>query len=246
MNLTTAMALNDQGCFLLSQSCVSEALEVFKRALSALKKETQGRPTDSLLSNPPLKNLYHEDGTASCDFTCSLIVVPSSFQKQQQERYKIYSRPLSIQAVPSTSSSFVRCTASDAFTISYNVALASHLQGVEQAMEGECDAASHSLLVAQKLYNLTLQQANYKQDCGIANTRNDHIFAAIFNNLAHVHAMLGEGSHCLAYAQQLIKTLFYLLESGRVSSPQEVSAHKMFLENAHCLLMAPNVSAAAA
>jgi hypothetical protein len=67
-------------------------------------------------------------------------------------------------------------------------------------MEGHACAASHSFIVATKMYKLTLYKchANQQNDGAILNTLNNHVYAAIFSNLAHVHAMLGEISQSKA------------------------------------------------
>jgi hypothetical protein len=58
--------------------------------------------------------------------------------------------------------------------------------------------------------------------------------------------MLSESSHSTAFAEQLLNTFFYLVDSGRVTTVEEAETHKLLLENAHCLLMAPLNSAVAA
>lgn len=250
MTALGSMTLNDRGCFLLSQGCVSEGLEMFKKALSALKSEVQDHEDDLNLSfEKPQKAIYRDCEATADDFCCWLVPVAAPISsKNRQEPFWIYSCPLCIQGqgVPDGTAAAVRSFASDAFTVSLNVALASHLRAVEQVMDGDCDEASHSFLVAMKMYNLTLRQANNVDAAMFFNSRNDHVYAAIFNNLTHVHAMLGEPSHSLAHAEQLLGTLFYLLDSGRVVSAREAKAHSLFLQNAHFLLMAPSSSAAAA
>jgi hypothetical protein len=55
-----------------------------------------------------------------------------------------------MQAVTNSSGQEMWSTSS-AFTISFNVALASHLHGVEQALKGDNVLASHSFMVAMKM-----------------------------------------------------------------------------------------------
>jgi hypothetical protein len=247
MNAVSTIDLNERGCFLLSQGRLSEGLEAFKKALAVLKREIYERSTDLLLSDTSQKSFHQEhEATARTTGQCISGLIPTpNASTREHERFWIFSRPLSMQ-VATEGSVLALCSNSDAFTISFNVALGSHLHGVEQAMEGDNDRASHSFMVAMKMYNLTLSQAKYKRSGVILNTLNDHLYAAIFNNLAHVHAMLGETSHSTVFAEQLLKTLFYLIGSGRVNTVQEATTHKLLLKNAHCLLMAPLNSAAAA
>jgi hypothetical protein len=205
------------------------------------------RTTDLILSDTPQKSYHQEqEATARTIGECISGLIPTpNASKREHERFWIFSRPLSIH-MATEGSGLAMWSNSDAFTISFNVALGSHLNGVEQALEGNNDLASRSFMAAMKMYNLTLTQANYRRSGVIFNTLNDHLYAAIFSNLAHVHAMLGETSHSTVFAEQLLKTLFYLMGSGRVNTVPEATTHKLLLENAHCLLTAPLNSAAAA
>jgi hypothetical protein len=238
MNTVSSTELNQRGCFLLSQGSVSEGLKVFKKALSVLKREIDETPQE------PFYEVHKPTAGTTGAYICWLVPAPKASNKGH-ERFWIFSRPLSMHTVTNSSGEEMWST-SDAFTISFNVALASHLHGVEQALEGDNDRASHSFMVAMKMYNLTLSQANDTRTGAIFNALSDHLYAAIFSNLAHVYAMLGETSYSSAFAGQLLKTLFYLAGSGRVTTVEEVTTHKLLLENAHCLLMAPSTSAAAA
>jgi hypothetical protein len=247
MNTFTSIELNQRGCFFLSQGSVAEGLKEFKKALSVLKKELNDQSKDVLHLHSAPKPLYHEHevtaGTSG-DWFCWLIPAPE-VSKQERERFWIFSRPLSMQRVVE-GSGHILCSNADVFTISFNVALASHLQGVEQELEGDYDQAIDSFIVAVKMYQLTLSQANYERNGSTINILSGELYAAIFNNLAHVHAMSSESIHSTAFAEQLLQTLFYLVLSGHVTTVHEVTTHKMLLENAHCLLMSPSNSAAAA
>jgi hypothetical protein len=251
MNTVSSMELNERGCLLLSQGNVSEGLEVFKKALSVLRKEINDRSRGQLLSVSARKPLYKQHvATAGTTGACLCWCIPfSKASEKEYELFWIFTRPLTMQ-MQANDSGRATWSKSDAFTISFNVALASHLQGVEQALDGDYNLASHSFVVAMKMYELTLSQAKNGAIFNTLNhhfnTLNDHLYAAIFSNLSHVHAMLGETSHSVAFAEQLLKTLFYLVDSGRVTTVQEATTHKLLLENAYCLLMAPSNSAAAA
>jgi hypothetical protein len=202
--------------------------------------KSKDRSSDLLHSDATQKALYKEhDATAETTGA-------SCFW--EHERFLVYSCPLSMQRETNGSSCVMWNYHSDAFTLSFNVALATHLQGIEQEMGGHYDAANHSFMVAMKMYNLTLCQCqtNYEKNGGILNTLNDHVYAAIFSNLAHMHAMLGEISHSTAFTEQLLTTLFYLVDSGRVRTVRETMNHKLLLENAHYVLMASSNSEAAA
>jgi tetratricopeptide (TPR) repeat protein len=237
MCIVTSMDLNERGCSLLSQGRVSEGLQVFKKALFMLKKETHSAQMKPLVRG-------HQSTVAwTGAWFCWLI--PTPIPSKGHERFWIFSRPLSMQRA-TDDSGYVFFSNSDAFTISFNAALASHLQGVEQEFEGDYDLARHSFLVAVKMYNVTLCQANSKKSGVIFSTLSDHLYAVIFSNLAHVYAMLGKTKNSLAFAEQLLKILFYLVCCGRVPTRKMASTHKLLLENAHCLLMSPSNSAAAA
>ena len=144
------------------------------------------------------------------------------------------------------SESDYRSGASDVFTVSFNVALAAHLQGIQDSIDGDMDAAQQSFVIAFKMYNLTLQQSSQGNEDPPVNTRNDLIFAAIFNNLAHVYAALDEDDYSVAAANQLLKALFFLVDSGRITSSQEVETHDAFMKNACLLTMDTRAIAAAA
>jgi hypothetical protein len=250
MTTINSMELNERACFLLSQGSVSEGLHLFKLALSALKNEIKELSTDLNLSDAHTRPLYQEhDGTAGTTgaFFGWLLPAPEAC-KGECERFWIYSQPLSMQRITNSSACDKWSNHSDAFTVSFNVALASHLQGMEQEVGGDSNAASHSFMVAMNMYYLTLRQCqtNHTRNRAIFNTLNDHVYAAIFSNLAHVHVMLGEPYRSTAVAEQLLKTLFYLVDSGRMTSVREVSIHQLLLENAYCLLIASSNSAAAA
>jgi hypothetical protein len=240
MTAGSSMLLNERACLLLSQGSVSEGLALFKKALSVLKNEIEDRSSDLLHSDATQNALYKEHNATAGTTGASYF--------WEHERFWVYSRPLSMQRETNGSACVMWNYHSDAFTLTFNVALASHLKGIEQEMGGHYDAASHFFMVAMKMYNLTLCQCqtNYEENGVISNTLNDHIYAAIFNNLAHVEAMLGEISHSTAFAEQLLTTLFYLVDSGRVRTVRETMTHKLLLENAHCLLMASSNCAAAA
>jgi hypothetical protein len=249
MTTVSSMALNERGRSLLLEGSVSEGLELFKEALSVLKNEIMHRSTEVYISDAPQKPLYQHEATAGTTGAFLDLLPASEVYMKEHKRFWIYALPLSIQRLRNG----LRCDTwsndLDAFTISFNVALASHLQGVEQEMGGYNDAARHSFMVAMKMYSLTLCQcqAIYKSSgVTISNTMNDHVYAAIFNNLVHVHAMLGERHQSMVYAEELLKTLFYLVDSGRVTTVREATTHKLLLENAHCLLMKSSNSAAAA
>jgi hypothetical protein len=253
MTSVSFIELNESACLLLSQGSVSKGLDLFKKALSALKIEIQGQSTDLTLlpSEASLKLLYQEEqqatvGTVGGCFCCLLPATKAS--KKEHERFWIYSRPLSMQRVTDCSECLMWRNHFDVLTISFNVALASHLQGLEQELGGDSNAANHSFKVAMKMYTLTLCQcqASYQKHGVIFNKLIDHVYAAILSNLAHVYVMLGEMSQCTAYAEQLLKALFYLMDSGRVTTTREATTHNLLLENAHCLLMASSNSAAAA
>jgi hypothetical protein len=236
------------------QGSMTEGLELFKKALSVLKNEIKDRLTDLNksdlhMSDAPQKPRYQHEEIDGINGACfCLLPTPEAYVKEHK-RFWIFSCPLSMQKGTNGSSSANRWSNdSDAFTLSFNVALASHLQGIEQEMRDDYAAATHSFTVAMKMYTLSLcqGQAIYKSNGVIFHTLNDHVYAAIFNNLAHVHAMLGEKRQSLAYAEQLLKTLFYLVDSGRVTTVREATTHKLLLENAQCLLMTSFISAAAA
>jgi hypothetical protein len=250
MTTISSFELNERACFLLSQGSVSEGLALFKKALSALKREIKDRAMDLPVADTPQKPLCeNKEATAGPTGACFCWLIPAPMAcKEELSRFWIYSRPLSMQRVTNGSACVMWSNHSNAFTISFNVGLASHLRGVEQAMEGDNGAATHSFQVAMKLYKLALCQCqeNYQDSSASFNTLNDHVYAAIFSNLAHVHAMLGEIRESTAFANQLLKTLFYLVDSGRVSTVLEATTHKLLLENAHCILMASSNSAAAA
>jgi hypothetical protein len=247
MTKVSSMDRNERGCFLLSEGKFSEGLVEFKKALSALKSEIKEWSRDLHPTDNPRKPLCQElevtPRTTGEYF--SLLIPTTKAYKEEYESFWIFSHPLAMERVTGGSELGMYCN-SDAFTISFNVALASHLHGVEQALEGSNDHARHSFMVAMKMYNLTLCQANYNRHGGEFNTLNGHLIAAIFSNLSHVHVMLGETIHSTLFAEQLLKTLFYLVVSGRVISPQDAATHKLLLENAYCRLMAPLNSAAAA
>jgi hypothetical protein len=247
MTPVSSMALNERACSLLSQGNASDGLELFKKALSVLKNEITLRSTGLLLSDEPQNSSYQEqeatDGVAEACFY-RLLPAPKAC-KNESQRFWMYSHPLSMQRATIGSACAMWSIHSNVFTLSFNVALASHLQGVEQEMGGDNDAARHSYLVAVRMYNLTLCQcqAIYKKNGAILNILNDHMCVAIFNNLVHVHAMSYQST---AYAELLLKTLFYLVDSGRVTTVREAANHQMLLENACCLLMTSSNSAAAA
>jgi hypothetical protein len=252
MTSVSSVELNERACFLLSQGRVSEGLELFKKALSILKKEIKNGSMSTVMfhSNTPRNSNYQEHETTAgiaeaC--LCCLVPVPKACKKEL-ERFWIYSRPLSMLRVTNGSTYSLWSNHSDALTISFNVALASHLRGVEQVMGGDLDAASHSFIVAMRMYKLALCQcqASSNKTGAILNTLNDLVYAAIFNNLAHVHVMLGDSSQSTVFAEQLLKTLFYLVDSRLVTTIREVTTHKLLFENAYCLLMASFNSAAAA
>jgi hypothetical protein len=251
MTTVSSMALNDRACFLLSQGYVSEGLELFKKALSVLKNEIRDQSTGSLNSVAQQKPQYQEREAAAVTNDAGLFgwltPAPKACTKEHG-RFWIFSHPLSMQRVKHGSACAMWSNHADVFTISFNVALASHLQGCEQEVKGDHDAACHSFIVAIKMYNLTLYQcqAEDKINMAMVNTLNGHVYAAIFNNLAHIHAMLGKRRQSTAYAEQLLKTLVYLVDSGRVTTFREATTHKLLLENAQCLLMTSSISAAAA
>jgi hypothetical protein len=250
MTTVSSKELNERACFLLSQGSVSEGLELFKKALTVRKTEIKDRPTNLRLSDTAQKPLSQEPDTTagmtgehSCGFLPAHITCTT-----EHERFWIYSHPLSMQRVPQSLACAMLNENLDVFTLFFNVALASHLQGVEEERGGRYDAAHHSFSVAMKMYNLTLCQfhGSYSINGAILNTLNGHAYAAILGNLAHVHAMLGEMSQSVRFADHLLTTLFYLMDSGRVTTAREVLTHKLLLENTHCLLMASSNSAAAA
>jgi hypothetical protein len=228
-DMMNSSALNDHGCFLLANGSISQSLEFLKQALSTLKQEVQdGRQVGCSARRPQHKTL-------SLPSSSSLSCV-----RRHQERFQIYSRPLLM------GESVVRSSVSDAFTITFNVALAAHLQGIESSLDGDMDAAHRFFTTALKMYYLTLRQNNDGNDCAPLNSRNDLIFAAIFNNLAHVHAALGENDYSLAAAEQLLKALFFLVDSGRIVSSEEMQAHSFLMKNASMLVMPTSSTAAAA
>lgn len=236
MTFTTPSMLNDEGCLLLSHGSFSAGLEAFKKALVAFKRQIQqgGSTEDSTQSQT---NLSPEQSNGTCryggDFFAGSILAAASTQ-YQAERFWIYCRPLLMQG----------SGVADALSVSFNVALASHLLGVQQMLEGDSDAAKHSFSVAMNMYNFILRQINSDQTLLV----NSHelLYAAIFNNLAHVHAALGEDAHAVTYAQQLLKVLFYFVDSGILEETEEISTHNSFMENAFLLTLKFSVPAAAA
>jgi hypothetical protein len=244
MTTVSSMALNERGCSLLLQGSVSEGLESFKKALSVLKNEIKDRLTDLHLSDAPRKPLYQHESTAGTTGRCFCLLPTPVAYKKENERFWIFTCPLSIPRVTNGSACALWSNDSDVFTISFNVALGSHLQGVEQEMRRDYAAASHSFIVAMKMYNLSLSQC--KSNGTIFSALNDHIYAAIFNNLCHVHVMLGERRQSTAYAEELLKIWFYLVDSGHATNEREAATHQLLLENACCLLMTSSNSAAAA
>lgn len=236
-----SMTLNDRGCLLLTAGDVSGGLEAFKAALPELKREIQAHSTILLPASSSKTSLYQDREThnGSADFCACPILDPLTLSRRETN-FRLYTNPLPIQLG-------MRNGASDAFTVTFNVALATHMQGIEHFLRKDSDAANHSFLVSSMMYRLTLHQSNcVESDALIVNTRNDHVYAAIFNNLAHVYAMLGNVHDSQTYADQLLKTLFYLVDSGRVISPQEMATHKAFMKNGHDLTMASLTPAKAA
>ena len=237
--MDSSAALNDHGCFLLSNGCIPQGLTFLKQALTTLRHELQDEPEQVAVCNVHLPQ-HKLVGTpiAATDFLPSTI---SCFHVQQ-ERFWIYSRPLLVGECPE------RTSASDTFTVSFNVALGAHLHGTQYSIAGDMDEAYQSFVVALKMYNLTLQQATCSaEECGpCLNNRKDLIFAAIFNNLAHVYAALGQNDYAKAAAEQLMRALFFLVDSGRLSSLQEMQAHDSLLKNACLLTMKTQVTATAA
>jgi tetratricopeptide (TPR) repeat protein len=246
MNTVSSRELNQRGCFLLSQGSVSEGLIEFKKALFVLKNEID-QAMDLLPSHSPPLSLYREhEATAGKikDWSGWLIPAPK-VSKQDHERFWIFSCPLAMPIVEQAAGNVMRSN-SDVFTISFNVAVASHLLGVEQEFQGEYDKAIDAFLVAMKMYHLTLRLPSDTNFGVTSNLPSDELYAAIFNNLTHVHSMIGESIHSKAFAEQLLKHLFYLVDSGRVRSVQDIATHEVLFENVHCVLLSPSNSAAAA
>ncbi len=252
MTTISSKQLNDEGCSLLSRGSFSEGLEVFQKALVALKREIH-EGNHLCESRKDTKQSLNNLEQAHCngphcfsgDFVAATLPAAGTFH-HHSDPFWIYARPLFMPEWVASSDNVQTFLVSASFTVCFNIALTSHLQGMEQWFEGDSDAADHSLWVAKKMYNLTLGQLRNEDEEFLTYIRNDFLVAVIVNNLIHVHATLREDAPAMFYSEQLLTILFYFAITGVLAKVGAMSAHDSFMENATLLTMKSIAVAAAA
>jgi hypothetical protein len=133
------------------------------------------------------------------------------------------------------------------FAITFNFALTNHMRAIEFEVQGEHGLATSLFQMARELYILPLRQAqDAAMDLSFLGCREGYIFSAIFSNLAHVHVALGDNENAKNASGQLLQSLFFLSDTGRVATAKQIILFDLFMENAFHQLIESSLPAAAA
>mmetsp|Transcript_18382 Transcript_18382/g.29628 ORF Transcript_18382/g.29628 Transcript_18382/m.29628 type:complete len:242 (-) Transcript_18382:579-1304(-) len=229
---------NNEACKLLEEGHHMEAYALFEVATMELRHSIgMGAPA------PQPRDLRCKSSHLSSDSKTTA----SDFLPLPSFNLKVYCRPVKLRVGgENTPEETV------AFALTFNLALALHVRAIELANNGE--KVLKPFNDAEALYKLSLRQATINLDAthgdlGLSFTedRNGYVYAAIFNNLAHIHKALGKDLEAVASGIDLMNTLFWVVT--RRPCPMRDGESKLFdafMKNASQLTMASTFPAAAA
>jgi hypothetical protein len=169
------------------------------------------------------------------------MMLPSSLR-----RFSIYCRPIILSQVKAA-------VGNRAIIVTFNLALALHIQGIEYSNCGKFQEARHSYLMAKRMYELTFKHIDPSTGISESFPANiaikEVVVAAMYNNMAHIQTSLGHHNYHL-YEEELVKVIFYLADKDRMRnkewSPSQQQLFGSFLDNVFHLVIKPSIVAAAA
>eukprot|EP00539_Tryblionella_compressa_P008795 CAMPEP_0178797146 /NCGR_PEP_ID=MMETSP0745-20121128/11055_1 /TAXON_ID=913974 /ORGANISM="Nitzschia punctata, Strain CCMP561" /LENGTH=287 /DNA_ID=CAMNT_0020455689 /DNA_START=11 /DNA_END=874 /DNA_ORIENTATION=- len=279
----SATILNNKGYVLFSRGLVSESIEVFKLALSALKRElAQGQ--QSMAESPSLQHdRFHEKWESSSDYPANPLNASGSFfpmprmihpsadasSFHNHRHCMVYSRPIFIHQEQANLADVSRddSLAGKAAAITFNLAIAYHLRAFELLSSSRSsddnkeaspdainDVVGRAFSVSRAMYELTLRQIQSAPRTSKLH-RDGIVYAALLNNLSHVHETLASGiknnqdqqAKCGFFEDELLKTvLFFVHSGGQVLTQLQLEQFQIFLQNVfHRVLQTPAMAPAA-
>ncbi|KAG7371494.1 hypothetical protein IV203_020064 [Nitzschia inconspicua] len=210
-------AINNEACSLLDSAEYGTAVGLFKEALTVLQTEISGSDSNIELFSERTKLCVPRIQNSSTSF----------YFHQQTEHFGpwIYAQPLRISPDESDVSN------SHVFAVTFNMALACHLLATEFEDDSVGNDARQYFIKAKKLYQLPLKLIQESTSNFTSLMEEDlFLFAAVLNNISHVHSSLEEIECMMVYRHQLVKTLFFFIDAG-VISHDRTFAFDCFLVN---------------
>jgi hypothetical protein len=218
-------ALNNRACELFHRKEYNAAFSVFKEAMESLKNDVD--MAASGISNASITAM------SSLPYTNAGLFLLHQ-QADKPRPHWLYSQPLWIPYQTDSNLNYA------AFAITFNLALTCHLRAITFESINQLEDSHTSYQMAKKLYQLPIQVLKDYTAGRIGTSDQEYlVLVGIFNNVAHVHCALGEDETSSLYRQQLVRTVFFLVDNRSslgLSPDLRIFAFERFLDNVHDLV----------
>lgn len=242
MERSSSISLNNQGFYLINQKRYDDAAEILRDAILLMRSEAKIH--DGILN---------VDGTNDQPLECNdehdeIVIESKETFENTNVKFEDSSSSSVDDYVYSTPIFLFNASANEFrdrfFAITFNLALANHLQSLNQDQatgddDDDCQSSDHLKMVAKQLYELALQIEGCDGNYGF------HITAAIFNNLSNISRSLSNGEEMDAekYDELLLQCLCYFVETSNAFTATK--AYRGFMANASRRILKENAAAAA-